>query len=149
VRADSKFWNAGGINVHAGLFSGLQVSAKSAETVVAGGIAFVTPPDYGPPATNGEVFVLAANEDKSWKDWNPGIPLPAVPNAKNRKLHLAGIALTVIGHLLLAVRPAVAGESSILSGRGFGEPFENAAEIWRIAIATAHRDIVQLQFITP
>ena len=88
VRVDSKFWNAGGINVHAGLFSGLQVSAQSAQTVVAGGIAFATPPVYGPPATNGQVFLLAPNEDNDWKDWNPGIPLGSIPNAKIKKSSL-------------------------------------------------------------
>jgi paraquat-inducible protein B len=81
VRMNSKFWNAGGINIHAGLIKGLQISAESAETVVAGGIAFVTPPDYGSQATNGSVFELADNEESRWKDWNPSISLPPVPNA--------------------------------------------------------------------
>ncbi|HUC84857.1 MAG TPA: MlaD family protein [Candidatus Acidoferrales bacterium] len=88
VRLNSRFWNAGGINVRVGLLRGLQVSAESAETIVAGGIAFVTPPDYGAPATNGTVFELSDNEDRSWKDWNPSIPLPSTPDAptENSKL---------------------------------------------------------------
>jgi len=49
VRADSKFWNAGGINAHLGLFSGLNISAESAQTLVSGGLAFATPETYGPP----------------------------------------------------------------------------------------------------
>lgn len=81
VRADSRFWNAGGINVKVGLLKGLQVSAESAQTIIAGGIAFSTPPNYGPPATNGATFELAENEDSSWKDWHPSISLSSIPDA--------------------------------------------------------------------
>jgi paraquat-inducible protein B len=82
VRTNSEFWNAGGINFHAGLFSGIQVSAESAQTVVSGGIAFATPTDYGPPATNGAVFWLNNNENDGWKAWNPVILLHHVPQGK-------------------------------------------------------------------
>jgi paraquat-inducible protein B len=85
VRVNTQFWNAGGINVHAGLFSGLQISAESAQTVVSGGIAFSTPDDFGPPATNGTVFVLASKEDDDWKNWSPKIPLNAPPQAQRGK----------------------------------------------------------------
>ncbi len=85
VRVNSKFWNAGGINVHAGLFSGLQISAESAQTVVSGGIAFATPPDYGPAATNGTVFVLNKQETDDWKTWNATILLRAVPAVSKEK----------------------------------------------------------------
>lgn len=85
VRTNSEFWNAGGINFHAGLFSGIEISAESAETVVSGGIAFATPPDYGPPATNGAVFALNENEKDEWKTWNPDIPLHRVPEGKTTK----------------------------------------------------------------
>lgn len=82
VRTDSKFWNAGGLNVHAGLFSGLEISAESAQTLVSGGIAFATPENYGPPATNGSVFLLYKKVDPSWEDWNPLIPLGAMPQGQ-------------------------------------------------------------------
>jgi paraquat-inducible protein B len=82
VRADTEFWNAGGISFHAGLFSGLQISAESAQTVLSGGIAFATPTQYGPPATNGTVFLLNNKEDDLWKNWNPSIPLSAVPKGE-------------------------------------------------------------------
>lgn len=84
VRVDTKFWNAGGINVHAGLFSGIQISAESAQTVVSGGIAFATPDNYGPPATNDAVFVLADKEDDAWKNWNPSIPLKSPEGQKTK-----------------------------------------------------------------
>lgn len=79
VRTNTKFWNAGGINAHLGLFSGLNVSAESAQTLISGGIAFATPTDYGPAATNGTIFVLNDKGDPAWLDWNPVIPLHPVP----------------------------------------------------------------------
>lgn len=80
VRVDSQFWNAGGINIHAGLLSGLQISAESAETVVSGGIGFATPNDYGPQATNGTIYALNDKEVETWKNWWPALPLPNVPD---------------------------------------------------------------------
>ncbi|MGH7953065.1 MAG: MlaD family protein [Limisphaerales bacterium] len=85
VRVDSEFWNAGGINIHFGLFSGAQISAESAQTLVSGGIAFATPPDFGDAATNGSIFQINEKEDDSWKDWNPAIPLHTQPVAKTKK----------------------------------------------------------------
>ncbi len=91
VRVDSKFWNAGGINAHLGLFSGLDISAQSARTLVSGGLAFATPETYGPQATNGTVFVLNDKEDKAWEDWNPNIPLQGVPAGEKAKTTLPDI----------------------------------------------------------
>lgn len=88
VRMDSQFWNAGGLNIHAGLLSGLDITAESAETVVTGGIGFATPSNYGPPATNGTIFVLNNKEDVAWKDWWPLIPLPNVPDIGQRTNNL-------------------------------------------------------------
>ena len=91
VRVDSKFWNAGGINAHLGLFSGLDISAQSARTLVSGGLAFATPETYGPQATNGTIFVLNDKEDKAWEDWNPNIPLQGVPAGEKPKTALPDI----------------------------------------------------------
>ncbi len=88
LRVNSKFWNAGGINFHFGLLSGAEISAESAQTVVSGGIAFATPPDYGDAATNGAVFQLNDKEDDEWKKWNPAIPLHGVPEAQKEKSSL-------------------------------------------------------------
>ncbi len=85
VRVDSEFWNAGGINAHLGLFSGLNITAESAQTLVAGGLAFATPEKYGAPATNGAVFFINNKEDKTWDDWNPIIPLNTQPESKKTK----------------------------------------------------------------
>jgi len=91
LRVNSKFWNAGGVDVHIGLFSGAQISAESASTVLSGGIAFATPPDYGDVATNGAVFSLADKADDEWKKWNPSIPLHGVPPAHPEKSSLPEI----------------------------------------------------------
>jgi len=80
VRMNSKFWNAGGLNVHIGLFSGAQISAESAQTLISGGIEFATPPDFQ-DATNGTVFALSAKGDDAWKKWTPAIPLRPPPPA--------------------------------------------------------------------
>ena len=79
LRADSVFWNAGGINAHLGLFSGLNISAESAEALVSGGLAFATPENYGPEATNGSVFCINPKESPEWETWNPIIPMGAMP----------------------------------------------------------------------
>jgi hypothetical protein len=76
---NSKFWNAGGINIHIGLFSGANISAESAQTLISGGIEFATPPDVQNAATNGAVFTLNEKAEDEWEKWSPAIPLPAVP----------------------------------------------------------------------
>jgi paraquat-inducible protein B len=85
VRANSKFWNAGGINFHLGLFSGAQISAESAQTLISGGLEFATPPDFGNAATNGAVFDLNDKEDPAWEKWSPVIPLHLAPEAATNK----------------------------------------------------------------
>jgi paraquat-inducible protein B len=79
VRTDSQFWNAGGIGVHFGLFSGFNMSAESLKALVIGGIAFATPPSPGTLASNGCVFPLNEKVDKQWLKWSPAI---AITNAK-------------------------------------------------------------------
>lgn len=79
VRMNSKFWNAGGIDFHLGLFSGAKITAESAQTLISGGIAFATPPDLQNAATNGAVFSLNEKSDAEWEKWAPAIPLHSVP----------------------------------------------------------------------
>jgi paraquat-inducible protein B len=75
VRLDSKFWNAGGLDFHLGLFKGMQISAESPRTLVSGGIEFATPPDLQAQATNGTVFPLNEKPEDKWKSWSPTIAL--------------------------------------------------------------------------
>jgi paraquat-inducible protein B len=85
VRMNSKFWNAGGIHVHIGLFSGVNISAESAQTLISGGIEFATPPDFQNAATNGTAFSLNEKSDDDWEKWSPAIPLPSMPEAMTNK----------------------------------------------------------------
>jgi paraquat-inducible protein B len=86
VRMNSKFWNAGGINIHIGLFSGANISAESAQTLISGGIEFATPPDFQNAATNGAVFSLNEKSEDEWEKWSPTIPLTTVPEAVTNKI---------------------------------------------------------------
>jgi paraquat-inducible protein B len=85
VRMNSKFWNAGGINFHFGVFSGVNISAESAQTLISGGIAFATPPNFQRTVTNGAVFILNEKSKEEWEKWSPAIPLHSVPAAMTIK----------------------------------------------------------------
>jgi paraquat-inducible protein B len=50
ITPDTRFWNASGIDVDIGLFSGAKIHAESMESLLAGGIAFATPVAGTPPA---------------------------------------------------------------------------------------------------
>lgn len=58
VRNNSHFWNASGIHVEAGLFSGVDIRTEGAETILAGGIAFTTPDTGGETVKEGTSFDL-------------------------------------------------------------------------------------------
>jgi paraquat-inducible protein B len=45
VRENPVFWNASGVGVHFGLFSGAEIHTESLKSILAGGIAFATPDD--------------------------------------------------------------------------------------------------------
>ncbi|WOH38396.1 MlaD family protein [Thalassotalea fonticola] len=72
VNNKTEFYNASGIKIDAGLFSGVKVDTTSIEAILAGGIAFATPED--PEATaieNGHTFNLNSEAEESWHDWKP------------------------------------------------------------------------------
>ena len=87
VRRGSRFWNASGINLTGGLFSGISVEAESFETLVAGGIAMATPDgkQMGTPARNGDHFLLAAKVEEGWIDWAPEIMLTLQSQEREEK----------------------------------------------------------------
>jgi paraquat-inducible protein B len=58
VHVDSRFWSVSGIDVNAGLFSGINVHTESAESVLSGGLAFSTPKQSTELAKEGAYFVL-------------------------------------------------------------------------------------------
>jgi len=77
VRLESRFWNAGGVDVNLSLLKGIEVSVDSLRSLVAGGIVFATPESESPPARDGNVFVLHDKPQKEWLAWAPKIPIPA------------------------------------------------------------------------
>jgi len=77
VRQGSKFWNVGGIDFKWSLFHGLEVQAKSAGTLIEGGVAFATPDPPGSEAKDGQSFPLNAQAQDDWKKWSPAIKLGA------------------------------------------------------------------------
>ncbi|MDD5248903.1 MAG: MlaD family protein [Rhodocyclaceae bacterium] len=81
VHAGSRFWKAGGVDVHVGLFSGLQISVESLRSLLAGGVAFATPPVGKGPVANGTVFPLFDKPDKAWLEWAPHIAIGQAPDS--------------------------------------------------------------------
>ncbi|MFN3768211.1 MAG: MlaD family protein [Ectopseudomonas guguanensis] len=77
VRSGSRFWNASGIGVDAGLFKGVKVRTESLEALLEGGIAFATPnnPEMGGPAQPGQTFALFDEPQEGWMQWAPKIVL--------------------------------------------------------------------------
>ena len=77
VRSGSRFWNASGIGVDAGLFKGLKVRTESLEALLEGGIAFATPDNavMGGPAQPGQTFALNDEVNEEWLKWAPKIVL--------------------------------------------------------------------------
>ena len=78
VREGTRFWNASGVNIDVGLFSGASIKTESLEAILAGGIGFATP-DAGQtlsPVPDGTRFILHAEAEPEWLNWAPQIPLP-------------------------------------------------------------------------
>jgi paraquat-inducible protein B len=77
VRKNSVFWNASGISVHAGLFSGVQVNTESLKAILEGGVAFATPDndDMGEQAKQKAIFELHHEMEDKWLEWKPVIDL--------------------------------------------------------------------------
>ena len=77
VREHSVFWNASGVDVNFGLFSGLEINTESFEAILAGGIAFATPDndEMGEEAKQHAVFQLQPKGKDEWRLWKPRIEL--------------------------------------------------------------------------
>ncbi len=75
VRANSRFWNSSGLNIDAGLLSGVQIKSESLESIIAGGISFATPEQPGEEVGSEHHFTLTADAKNEWKAWRPVIPL--------------------------------------------------------------------------
>jgi len=76
VNNGSKFWNTSGINIEAGILSGVNIASESIETLIAGGIAFASPEldvDKENKAKNS--FILHQELDEDWLEWQPKIAI--------------------------------------------------------------------------
>ena len=71
VTQSSVFWNASGIRVDAGLFSGIDIDTESIETIIAGGIAFANPTNSQESLENDRKlrFQLHQVADSDWLEW--------------------------------------------------------------------------------
>jgi hypothetical protein len=75
VREDTRFWNASGLEIEAGLVRGVRLSIDSLEGLVTGAIAFATPSEAGPAARAGARFALANEADDDWLEWVAHLPV--------------------------------------------------------------------------
>jgi len=77
VREGTRFWDASGVNINVGLFSGASIKTESLESILAGGISFATPDHKQSVASvkNGAVFKLHAEAKDEWLNWSPKIHL--------------------------------------------------------------------------
>ncbi len=75
VRLNTKFWNAGGVDVKVGLLSA-EATAQDLRTMIAGGVALATPNQPGAAAPNETAFRLFEKSDPEWLNWIPNLELP-------------------------------------------------------------------------
>ena len=85
VRNGTKFWNASGVDVKGGLFSGVEINMESLKSLLTGGIVFATPSDPKSWAVkNGAVFHLYEAPEKAWLEWAPRIPIPPEEDSRQQ-----------------------------------------------------------------
>jgi len=75
IREQTKFWNASGIHLSGGIFSGFSMSTESVEGLMAGGISLATPDNdtMGKRVSGGHQFILYGEAEDSWLKWSPKI----------------------------------------------------------------------------
>jgi paraquat-inducible protein B len=73
IRQNTKFWNASGVHVSGGIFSGVSVSTESLDSLLTGGIALATPDnkEMGGRVKAGHRFTLYEEAEDSWSKWSP------------------------------------------------------------------------------
>lgn len=73
VNQSSQFWDASGIKVDVGIFSGAQIEAGSLETLLAGGINVATKEttQAGNRLSQGAVIKLQHKAQTEWQEWAP------------------------------------------------------------------------------
>jgi len=73
VNQSSQFWDASGIKVDVGIFSGAQIEAGSLETLLAGGINVATKEttQESNRLSEGAVIKLQHKAEREWQEWAP------------------------------------------------------------------------------
>lgn len=79
VNSASKFWNTSGVNIEAGIFSGINIASESIETLIAGGIAFATPALTAADKVDSDAkptqFTLYPEVESDWLTWQSKVLL--------------------------------------------------------------------------
>ena len=75
IRANTKFWDVGGLTASLGFFF-LKVPTERLDSLVRGGLAFATPdnPKMGPSVRSGHEFTLNKAPRREWLRWAPSFP---------------------------------------------------------------------------
>ncbi|HEU6448573.1 MAG TPA: MlaD family protein [Verrucomicrobiae bacterium] len=94
IRANTVWWNAGGIDMDLHLF-GVNLSAENFKSLVVGGVSFATPNNEGALANTNTIFPLYDKADPQWLDWAAVIPItnsittvPLHPTESNPEMDL-------------------------------------------------------------
>ncbi len=74
VRADTRFWDAGGVRTGLG-WTGLYFETGALSDVLVGGVALATPPNGGPVARTGRRYRLAETPREEWLAWEPRVSI--------------------------------------------------------------------------
>ena len=72
IRENSIFYNAGAIGVDVNLL-GVKISTETVETMISGGIAVVTPDEFGREAKDMMLFKLFNKPDEAWLEYAPSL----------------------------------------------------------------------------
>lgn len=75
VRENSRFWEAGGLELEVALLEGLRLELGSLSSLLVGAIAFATPDEPGAVVRHGHSFQLAAAPVDEWLAWRPTLPI--------------------------------------------------------------------------
>ena len=87
VHENTRFWNASGVDIHAGL-SGIDVRTGSIESVLAGGIGMATPGRTGKQAAQGQRFSLFESREAALRHYQESLGLHITVTTK----HLGSVA---------------------------------------------------------
>lgn len=78
IRQNTKFWNASGIHMKGGVFSGIHFNTESLDSLMTGGIALATPnnKEMGGFVKPGHQFNLYQEAEEAWSKWSPVLTPP-------------------------------------------------------------------------